>query len=155
MEENDRKLYYSLKSIFLHIDNQEKALLARFSLNIPRFYILMHVYNRPGINYIDLSDLLLCTKGNTTRVVRAMQREGLLTRQINTEDRRSYNLYLTPKGEILFKEVNIAYIEHIDQMLNSFSEDQLATYAAVSDHIEHVLEPAPTGGMGQPSLQRQ
>lgn len=143
MEENGRKLYYSLKSIFLHIDNQEKALLSQYHLNVPRFFILMHVHNNPGINYIDLSDLMLCTKGNTTRVVRAMQREGLLTRQLNTEDRRSYNLFLTPKGEILFKEVNLAYIQHIDQMLNSFSDEQLAAYTAVSTHIEHVLEPVP------------
>ena len=142
MEENGSTLYFSLKSIFLHIDNQEKALLSRFNINIPRFYILMHVYNKPGINYIELSELMLCTKGNTTRVVQSMQREDLLTRQVNTGDRRSYNLYLTKKGEILFKEVHSAYIQHVNQMLEKFSEDQLATYTQMSDHIEKVFEPA-------------
>jgi MarR family transcriptional regulator, 2-MHQ and catechol-resistance regulon repressor len=141
MEENGRTLYFSLKSIFLHIDNQEKALLSRFKINIPRFYIMMHVYNKPGINYIELSELMLCTKGNTTRVVQAMQREDLLTRQVNNDDRRSYNLFLSKKGEYLFKEVYSAYIQHIDQMLAKFSEDQLVTYTTVSDHIEKVFQP--------------
>jgi DNA-binding MarR family transcriptional regulator len=141
MQENGRKLYFSLKSIFLHIDNQEKSLLARFNLNIPRFYIMMHVHNHPGINYIELSELMLCTKGNTTRVVRAMQNEDLLTRQVNTTDRRCYHLYLTQKGEILFKEVNLAYNKHINHLISNFSEDQLASYTITSDHIEEVVKP--------------
>lgn len=141
MQENGRELYFSLKSIFLHIDNQEKSLLARFNLNIPRFYILRHVYENPGINFMELSDLMLCTKGNTTRVVRSMQEEDLLTRQVNAADRRCYHLYLTNKGEKLFKEVNIAYNQHINQLIANFTEDQLASYAKISDHIEEVLKP--------------
>jgi DNA-binding MarR family transcriptional regulator len=141
MQTNGRELYFSLKSIFLHIDNQEKSLFARFNLNIPRFYILMHVYKYPGINYIELSDLMLCTKGNTTRVVQAMQKDGLLTRIVNPNDRRCYHLYLTDKGEKIFKEVYIAYKKQIDRILANFSEDQLTSYATICEHIEKVLEP--------------
>jgi len=141
MHQNGRKLYFDLKSIFLHIDNHEKALLARFNLNIPRFYILKHVYENPGINYIELSERLLCTKGNTTRVVRAMQEEDLMTRAVNTNDRRCYHLYLTKKGIKLYEEVNIAYKQQVDQLLAKFSEDQLASYAKISDHIEEVFKP--------------
>ena len=142
MQENGRELYFSLKSIFLHIDNQEKSLLARFNLNIPRYYILRHVYENPGINYIELSDLMLCTKGNTTRVVRAMQKEDLLTRQVNTADRRCYHLNLTNKGENLYQEVKIAYNQHIDQLLENFTEEQLISFTNVNHHIEKVFEPS-------------
>jgi len=141
MHDNGRDLYFSLKSIFLHIDNQEKSLLSRFNLNIPRFYILMHVHEQPGITYLELSDLMLCTKGNTTRVVQAMQKDDLLTRQVDADDRRCYHLYLTQKGEKLFEEVYIEYIQQIDQLLANFTEDQLKTYAVVSHHIEKVFKP--------------
>jgi DNA-binding MarR family transcriptional regulator len=141
MDEKARNLYFSLKSIFLHIDCQEKGLLARFDLTVPRFFILMHVNNHPGLNAIELSELMLCTKGNISRVVRAMQRENLLTRQPNTTDQRSFNLFLTEKGSDLFKEVNAAYTKHIDGLLAKLPEDQLATYSAVSDHLEQVFKP--------------
>lgn len=141
MDNNARRLYHSLKSIFLHIDQREKALLSQFNLTIPRFYILTHVHNKPGLNYIDLSELMLCTKGNTTRVVGGMQSDGLITRHVNPQDRRSYRLYLTEKGENLFKEVHSTYIQQIDQILEKFTEDQLAIYTEVSAHIEAVLEP--------------
>jgi len=141
MQNNGRKLYFSLKSIFLHIDNQEKSLLAQYDLNIPRFYILMHVHEQPGVNYNELSDLMLCTRGNTTRVVRSMQKEGLLTRKVNNDDRRCYHLYLTDKGERIFTEVYIAYKQQIDRLLARFSEDELTSYTDICEHIEEVLTP--------------
>jgi len=140
-QENGCNLYYSLKSIFLHIDNREKMLLAHFNLSIPRFYILMHIHDNPGMNYNELSDLLLCTKSNTSRVVSAMQRDGLVKRNVNPDDRRSFHLYLTERGNNLFKEVNSTYQEQIRQLLEKFSEDQLQTYTAVSAHIEELVEP--------------
>lgn len=135
-----RKLYGSIKSIFLHIDNQEKEFLSKFDLTITRFYILTHVNNNPGINYIDLSELLLCTKGNTTRIVSAMQSEGLLVRRINPGDRRSYHLYLTERGEDLFEEVHGEYLGYINGLMSQFNEDKLNTYAKISMQIEEVLE---------------
>ena len=151
-QENGCRLYYSLKSIFLHIDNHEKMLLAHFNLSIPRFYMLMHIYDHPGINYIDLTELMLCTKSNTTRVVSAMQRDGLVERSVNPEDRRSFHLYLTERGSHLFKEVYSTYQEHIKQLLAKFSEDQLQSYTAVSAHIEELVEPNGMVGIG---LQRR
>ena len=142
MNEEARNLYFSLKSIFLHIDCQEKGLLAEFDLTVPRFYILMHLNDHPGLNSIELSDLMLCSKGNISRVVRAMQDENLLTRQINATDHRSYHLYLTQKGLELFKEVNAAYQKHIDELLAKLPEDQLSTYSAVSNHLEKAFAPA-------------
>ncbi len=95
----ERMVFYeSLKAIFLHIDNHEKAFLNRFNLSIPRFYALLHIHNHPGINYIDLSDLMLCTKSNTTRVVQGMQKDGLVVRNMHPEDRRSFQLSLSPTG---------------------------------------------------------
>ncbi len=48
---------------------------------------------------MDLSDLLLCTKSNTSRIVQGMLKDGLLTRLNHPDDRRSYKLYLSEKGK--------------------------------------------------------
>ncbi|NLE83988.1 MAG: MarR family transcriptional regulator, partial [Chloroflexi bacterium] len=99
MTQTRMQLYESLKAIFLHIDNHEKTYLSDYGLNVPRFYILLHISHKPGISYIELSDLLLCTKSNTTRVMQGMYKDGLVTRKNDPEDGRSYNLYLTEKGK--------------------------------------------------------
>ena len=108
------EFYKSLKAIFLHIDNAEKAFLNQFKLSVPRFYTLYHIYNHPGINYIDLTDLLLCTKSNTTRIVRSLQKEGLIDRKNHPDDGRSFQLFLTDAGKDLFERIYPQYLAHIN-----------------------------------------
>ena len=141
MQQVKFELYESLKSIFLHIDNHEKAFLARFGLNVPRFYVLMHVEKNPGINYILLSDLLLCTKSNTTRVVRGMQTEGLINREVDTNDRRSYQLTLTEAGHDLFNRVYPDYKKLVDKLMSMLDKSKLEDYLKASSEIENTLTP--------------
>ena len=141
MQQVKFELYESLKSIFLHIDNHEKAFLARFGLNVPRFYVLMHVEKNPGINYILLSDLLLCTKSNTTRVVRGMQTEGLINREVDTNDRRSYQLTLTEAGHDLFNRVYPDYKKLVDKLMSMLDKSKLEDYLRASSEIENTLTP--------------
>ena len=141
MEQVKFELYESLKSIFLHIDNHEKAFLAKFGLNVPRFYVLMHVQQNPGINYIVLSDLLLCTKSNTTRVVRGMQKEGLINREVDTNDRRSYKLTLTEAGHDLFNRVYPDYKKLVDRLMSMLDKAKLEDYLRASSEIENTLTP--------------
>ncbi len=142
METGQFTLYQTLKAIFLHIDNHEKALLGKFDLTVARFYTLMHIYNHPGINYMDLTDLMLCTKSNTTRVVRGLQLDGFVERRDHPNDGRSYQLYLTLRGEALFTKVYPVYLTQIDQLMSSFNESQIKEYTAASKHIESVVAPA-------------
>ena len=141
MQQVKFELYESLKSIFLHIDNHEKAFLARFGLNVPRFYVLMHVEKNPGINYILLSDLLLCTKSNTTRVVRGMQTEGLINREVDPNDRRSYKLTLTEAGHDLFNRVYPDYKKLVDRLMSMLDKAKLEDYLRASSEIENTLTP--------------
>ena len=144
MSQMKMHLYESLKAIFLHIDNHEKTYLADHGLNIPRFYILLHISHNPGINYIDLSDRLLCTKSNTTRVIQGMVKDGLITRKNDVNDRRSYKLFLTQKGADLLARVYPGFINQIDSLMSCFNEQEASQYLEVSQHIESSLSPDST-----------
>ena len=147
------EFYKSLKAIFLHIDNAEKAFLNQFKLSVPRFYTLYHIYNHPGINYIDLTDLLLCTKSNTTRIVRSLQKEGLIDRRNHPDDGRSFQLFLTDAGKDLFERIYPQYLAHINRLMSHFTDAELNRYSLVSYSIENTLAKAILGGnSGQTEL---
>ncbi len=147
------EFYKSLKAIFLHIDNAEKAFLNQFKLSVPRFYTLFHIYNHPGINYIDLTDLLLCTKSNTTRIVRSLQKEGLIDRRNHPDDGRSFQLFLTDAGKDLFERIYPQYLAHINWLMSHFTDAELNRYSLVSYSIENTLAEAILGGnSGQTEL---
>jgi len=134
-------LYQSLKAIFLHIDNHEKAFLNKYDLSVARFYTLMHIHNNPGINYIDLSDLMLCTKSNTTRIVSSLRNDELVNRKPHPGDGRVFQLSLTQKGEGLFTLVHPAYIKQINKLMSTFDQNELESYTEVSRQIERKLAP--------------
>ena len=147
------EFYKSLKAIFLHIDNAEKAFLNQFKLSVPRFYTLYHIYNHPGINYIDLTDLLLCTKSNTTRIVRSLQKEGLIDRKNHPDDGRSFQLFLTDAGKDLYERIYPQYLAHINWLMSHFTDAELNRYSLVSYSIENTLAEAILGGnSGQTEL---
>ncbi|MGI6250859.1 MAG: MarR family winged helix-turn-helix transcriptional regulator [Anaerolineaceae bacterium] len=134
-------LYESLKAIFLHIDNHEKAFLGKHNLTVPRFYVLIHINNHPGINYIDLSDLLLCTKSNTTRIVQGMLKDGLITRKADPDDGRSYRLGLSVKGQALLDQVLPEYERFVNKLMSPLKAHEINRYTKVSQHIESTLAP--------------
>ncbi len=139
MKSRKMQLYDSLKAIFLHIDNHEKNFLAQYGLNVARFFTLMHLSKHPGINYIDLSDRMLCTKSNTTRVVQGMQKDGLVVRQNHPADGRSYQLFLTPAGETLFHRAYPGYQHMVESLMSQFSDEDIARYTGDSRMIESTL----------------
>jgi len=134
-----RSLYQSMKSIFLHLDDGERTLFSKFGLTTSRFYILKHIFTNPGISYIDLSELMLCTKGNTTRIVQGMLEDHLINRMENPQDRRGFQLFLSTTGETLYKEVNKEYQDYIKSLVSKLNEDQLEQFAEVSSRFEQRL----------------
>ena len=135
-------LYQSMKSIYLHLDNGERSLFSKFGLSTSRFNVLRHIQKHPGISYIDLSELMLCTKGNTTRIVQGMLHDSLINRRENPQDRRSFQLFLSTSGEILYKEVDTEYQDYIINLISKLNEDQLELYTEVSHSIEEKLSTA-------------
>ena len=142
LTDNYHAVYQSIKSISLHIDNGEKSLFSKLSLTASRFFVLKHLNVHPGINYIDLSELMLCTKGNTTRIIQGMLNDGLIYRSENPEDRRSFQLYLSKSGEQVYKEVSLEYKEYIQKLLSKLNEDQLDEFMRISSSIEKELSSA-------------
>ncbi len=138
-EEIYQDLYQSIKSIYLHIDDRERSFFSQFCMTNSRFNILKHLHNHPGISYIELSDLMLCTKGNITRMVQLMLEDNLINRSVNPHDRRSFQLFLSESGEILFKEVNSEYQDYVNSIMSQFNEDQIEIYSQVSNTIEKRL----------------
>ena len=68
------------------------------TLSQARFYALVFVYQNPGISLTELSEHLLCTKGNTTRILKSLEKEQYLIRETDKTDRRAFQLVLSEIG---------------------------------------------------------
>lgn len=78
-------------------------LRASFGITLPRFDLMAQLERNPaGLKMNELSQRLMVSGGNVTGLTDQLEKEGLVTRADDPEDRRAYTVKLTPAGRTLF-----------------------------------------------------
>lgn len=90
-----------------------------------QFDIIATLGNTDGMNFRELGEKTLITKGTLTGVVDRLEAKGLVRRVASASDGRSQIVQLTHKGEALFAKVFPPHMEYIGQFFASFSQADL------------------------------
>lgn len=133
-------LYDTLVNLFLVVNDSDRHVLARHGLTLPRFHVLQHLHNEPGISFARLSALMLTDRANTSRIVRGMELDGLVTRRQNEGDRRSYFLQLTDKGAALYAQAAAAHDGDIQTRFDRSSRRVEPDLVARLRSLQHDLD---------------
>lgn len=78
----------------------------------------------PGIDQIGLAARLGVDRNSASLLVEALERKGLIERQVNEVDRRARVLQLTPKGEQLFHQVRKRNLAAQARILETLTPDE-------------------------------
>ena len=78
----------------------------RFNTTLPRFDLMAQLERHPeGLKMNALSRLMMVTGGNITAIVDQLEKEGLVERLDDADDRRAFRIRLTRAGERMFAEM--------------------------------------------------
>ena len=66
------------------------------------------------------------SKNTISSLLRGLEDQGLITRQLDEDDRRIFRITLTPQGRRLIQETAPARIERMNQLVSQLSPDELA-----------------------------
>jgi MarR family 2-MHQ and catechol resistance regulon transcriptional repressor len=77
----------------------------RFGLTHAQFDIIATLGNTEGMNYKELGERTLITKGTLTGVIERLEQKSLVARCRSGEDRRSFHVSLTEAGRSMFEQV--------------------------------------------------
>ena len=93
------------------IERQVRSRLREhFGTTLPRFDLMAQLERRPeGLKMNELSRMLMVTGGNITGIVDQLEKEGLVERLDDPDDRRAYRIRLTRAGERAFGEMARAH----------------------------------------------
>jgi DNA-binding MarR family transcriptional regulator len=108
-------------------------------LTPPQFDIIATLGNTPGMNYKELGQKTLITKGTLTGVIERLEQKGLVSREQNAEDKRSYFVRLTPAGERMFEEVFPRVIGHGKQLFTTYTDADFEALDAQLRHLRDVI----------------
>jgi len=124
-----------------------ERLRVRFSITLPQFDVLAALARKEeGITMTELSRMLIVSNGNVTGIIDRLVADRLVARQPAPDDRRSFLVRLTPKGQTEFTAVARAHQQWIDKMLSDFDG---AEAEAIIQHLDGLGTRVRNGG-GRP-----
>ena len=132
-------LYNTLKEIYFSLDNGDRRLLEGYNLSVPRFYLLKHIADHPGITLTQLSALMLSDKSNITRLIQRVEAEGLVSRQQHEMDGRALSLHLTGEGHKLLSDALRAHANFTQERFAPLQENAKSLLADLQE-VKHILE---------------
>jgi DNA-binding MarR family transcriptional regulator len=97
-----------------------------YGLTHPQFDIIATLGNTPGMTYKELGQKTLITKGTLTGVIDRLEQKGLVERERNSDDKRSYFVRLTAGGEQVFSDVFPKLTAQGKQIFSTFSDKDFA-----------------------------
>jgi DNA-binding MarR family transcriptional regulator len=106
-EHQSLRLWLRLLACSTDIETEiRKRLRAMFGMTLARFDYLAQLHRHPeGLRMSALSRYLMVTGGNVTGLTDELEKDGMVQRDAEPGDRRSYRVALTPKGRKVFERM--------------------------------------------------
>lgn len=87
---------------------------------------LFMIAERPGISQMEIADAFCNDRSATFRIVQSMEKQGLLRREVDQNEKRRQNLYLTEDGEQVANELRHAMSEQEQRFFQALQPDERA-----------------------------
>lgn len=128
-EDNSLLIHQRIQQIYVLLDDGDRRVLRSVGLTPTQFRLLEQL--DPGstdtLTVTQLSQVLLCTRGNITRLVRRMEQQGLVHCGTDSRDQRLVMVSLTDAGVARLHEAQTVYHAAIQRRLGALdSDDQQA-----------------------------
>ena len=101
-------------------------------------HILDLLTEQDGITQQQIAESLNIRPQSASEAIGNMETQGLLTRQINEQDRRSCRIYITAAGRVRQRELLNMRIENAKRVMSPLTEDEKNT-------LLHLLEKVTAG----------
>ena len=131
---------YALARMYSLTARDLSAVYKRFGLTITTFNLLMlveHGKERDTLTQQALSDKLVVTESDTTKIIDQLEKRGLV-RRVPGKDRRSKFLTITPKGSHLLDEVWPHHVEAMEKLAKAIQPHDAKVLADILVRLRRV-----------------
>ena len=101
-----------------------RRLQQEFELTLPRFDLLAQLDRADSLKMSELSRRLMVTSGNVTGIADQLERDGWLTRESDTDDRRATRLRLTERGRKRFGAMAGVHESWVIELMGSLDRNE-------------------------------
>ncbi|MFX1396731.1 MAG: MarR family winged helix-turn-helix transcriptional regulator [Promethearchaeota archaeon] len=117
----------------------QRPIVRKFRLTISQYFILEHLDKYGKIQAKELAEAFYSSRSTITAVVDTMEKNELVTRELNPKDRRSLFVKLTKKGQKLYNSIPSNEKLIID-CINSFKAEEIDTLSKLTKKLLNILD---------------
>ena len=130
-------LCFSLGRISKKLNRVTRDSISAYGLTTTQFFLLIALYEENGILISRLSEKVEVDKATLTGLLDRLERDKLVERKLNTDDRRAIKISLTKKAEYLREDLLEIYNQNNNMFLSILSTQEKETFESVIDKLEH------------------
>jgi DNA-binding MarR family transcriptional regulator len=104
-------------------------------ISVAYFAVLQALWENDGLSISDLGDQVQLEKSTMTSLLDRMEGAGLLEREDHPTDRRSYKIYLKPRGKELERKLDFVVSQAYRQLTQDISEQDLQQAIRVCEKL--------------------
>lgn len=114
--------------------------MAEYGISPEQWFILFKLHERPGRSQTELADPNLNDHPNITRMVDALQKNGLVVRTADPNDRRRHLLFLTTAGQELVDQILPHVVQERASIFAGIEQSEIDGMLSVLKRIEENLK---------------
>ena len=123
LEEN---LYRQFLTIYVLFDDGDRRTFKQIDLTTTQYNFLRALDDAmtDSLTVTEVADVLLCTRGNVTRLVQRLGKTGLVRVGSDANDQRLVRIYLTPAGKEKVEQARQLHQASIQRRLAALTPEQ-------------------------------
>lgn len=125
----------NLVEFFDKISSWENSVIQQSPLSIAGAHAIEKLGHNGSMSMKDLSKVLGVTTGTTTVTVDRLEKGGYAVRERAVNDRRSYIIRLTEKGEEAYQDHHSHHMSLADEIASILSEDEVQNFIVILEKI--------------------
>jgi DNA-binding MarR family transcriptional regulator len=140
---SELKLWRKLLTSYKTLERNISSILQRYhKQSLSRYDVLHELHDHPEewISVGELARKLMDEGSGTSTLLTRMEKENLITRRLNPNDRRSFQVALTDEGRRVHKYMASSYDAWAAEALKEFSVEERELLYGLLDRLKMVQE---------------
>jgi len=129
--------YRLVHDVYVLLDYGDRLILDRFKLSSTQFRVLNLLKTDPGQRLTQLSDRVLRSKSQLTRIIDALETKGLIQRIGDQGDRRAQLIVLTKAGKAMQDQANREHADSLAARFGVLDQAEQKDLVALLDKLRH------------------
>ncbi|MFC3932360.1 MarR family winged helix-turn-helix transcriptional regulator [Streptococcus dentapri] len=113
-----------MRKAFRTIDSRVSGTFRDFDLTPAQFSVLDVLYAKGPMRIGELISSILSTSGNMTIVIKNMEKNGWIKREVSDDDGRVYIISITRKGRNIIEKALPAHIQAVEETFSILTPEE-------------------------------